>query len=262
MAWPSCERVGECSGEFVVPGSTPSFIWEEHVQRYRFAEPYVAGKIVLDVACGVGYGTAHLAKRGPRLVVGGDIAGEPLILAQRQYVSPHSNFARLSAECLPFHDAQFDVIVCFETVEHLGNPVRFLNECRRVLRTDGVFLCSTPMRLSYRPPWLPRPVNPYHPLEYSISDFCNLLGTYFRDLELYGQSAFHPITVLRKYLAASAGRAFSRAPGLKTKLSEAVELFVSHRDGEHAGTVPEIKPIRRLIPGFPSYLIVKAIRRD
>jgi SAM-dependent methyltransferase len=248
--------------EFVVPGKTPPMIWEEHIRRYQFAGDYVERKSVLDVACGVGYGTAHLAGQGPGLVVGGDIAREQLMYAQSQYTGPRTHFARVNAECLPFRDARFDVVVCFETVEHLENPMRFLAECRRVLRPGGLLLCSTPMRLSYRPPWLPRPVNPYHASEYTIGDLLGLIGTDFRDMQIYGQSAFDLVTVLRKYVEASAGWALSHVPRLKSKLNKAAESLVSSHDDAQTVPVPAIRPIGRLFPGFPSYLIVTAIRRN
>ena len=63
----------EFTGERVVPGQTDVDLMNEHLARYGFAESLVAGKRVLDAGCGVGYGSARLA-RSPDRVVGLDNA--------------------------------------------------------------------------------------------------------------------------------------------------------------------------------------------
>ena len=58
----------EFTGERVVPGQTDVDLMNEHLARYGFAESLVAGKRVLDAGCGVGYGSARLARSADRVV--------------------------------------------------------------------------------------------------------------------------------------------------------------------------------------------------
>ncbi len=45
---------------------------------------------------------------------------------------------------LPFADASFDAILCFETVEHFSRPELLVAELGRVIRSDGVMVLTTP----------------------------------------------------------------------------------------------------------------------
>jgi len=118
----------------------------EHVMRYRFAEQYLprAGR-VLDIACGPGYGTYHLARAAPQAeLVGADILVENIAIAQRFYPVANASFVVSDAFRLPFPDACFRLALSFETIEHVRDGGGFLAEMARVLDRDGVFLCSTP----------------------------------------------------------------------------------------------------------------------
>src|SRR5687768_4147854 len=99
----------ECAGE----------IWAEHWHRYLFAAHFVAGKDVLDAACGEGYGSAWLARRA-RSVYGLDIDQETIDRASGKYQVPGLRFGTGSVIAMPFADATYDCIVSFETLEHLA----------------------------------------------------------------------------------------------------------------------------------------------
>jgi ubiquinone/menaquinone biosynthesis C-methylase UbiE len=118
----------------------------EHVMRYRFAEQYLprAGR-VLDIACGPGYGTYHLAHTAPQAeLVGADILVENVEIARRFYPVANASFVVSDAFRLPFPDECFRLAVSFETIEHVHDGIGFLAEMARVLNPEGVFLCSTP----------------------------------------------------------------------------------------------------------------------
>ena len=168
--------------ERIIPDETSPGIIALHVKRYTFALPWCEGREVLDVACGVGYGTAVLAKAAAR-VVGGDIDAASIAYARERYGGSNVEFAVLDATALPFEDSTFDAVCSFETIEHLQKPEAFVGEASRVLRPTGTFLVSTPRaeRTTHAPD------NPYHCLEYAREDFEGVLGARFDSVELYGE---------------------------------------------------------------------------
>jgi SAM-dependent methyltransferase len=154
------------------------------IAKYHFASRFVKGKTVLDVACGDGMGTAYLASNGAKCVCGGDVEADAVRRAGHLWRASCA-LAVLDACYLPFGDAVFDVIVSIETIEHLSDHEQFLAECRRVLRDDGLFICSTVNRETFSPgsnrPWFPG-----HLRELSIGEFRFLVEQYFADVAIYG----------------------------------------------------------------------------
>ena len=72
------------TGERVVEGLTPRRIWLDHIERYKFSNQYVDGKIVLDISCGTGYGSKILYEAGAYKVIGIDISNEAINFAQNK----------------------------------------------------------------------------------------------------------------------------------------------------------------------------------
>lgn len=184
------------TGEFIVLGKIRYSIYQEHINRYLFAANFVRGKRVLDIACGTGYGADFLARSEAFQVIGGDISVPALKYACRSYHSHNLVFIRLDATKLPFQDKSFDIIVSFETIEHLDNPREFLWECFRVLKKSGVLICSTPNRCRH---FLAKfkPSVPFHKFELDEQQFRKLLGERFTIIDLWGQC---PLNVRRKLI--------------------------------------------------------------
>jgi ubiquinone/menaquinone biosynthesis C-methylase UbiE len=105
----------------------------EHRGRYWWTAPLVADKKVLDAACGTGYGTNILAFAGAREVVGVDRAAH-VIKAARQQAQPGVTFEVADLVELPVPDDAFDIVVCFEAIEHVDRPDTALGELTRVVR--------------------------------------------------------------------------------------------------------------------------------
>jgi ubiquinone/menaquinone biosynthesis C-methylase UbiE len=158
---------------------------QQHLGRYLFAAPFTAGKSLLDVACGSGYGSAYLRFSGARQVVGADLSVEALRVAQRTSRNEGLSFVRVNATGLPFSELSFDVVVSFETIEHLPDPEKFLSEVHRVLKPGGLFLCSSPNADLAPIPGIPS--GPYHIREFTISELCSLLDRLFSVEKVYGQ---------------------------------------------------------------------------
>jgi SAM-dependent methyltransferase len=180
------------SGEFFVPGHSPIHVEENHLERYRFAAKYVAGKSVLDIACGTGYGSQILMDGGAESYFGVDLGDEPVAFAKSNFKRDRVSF--LQGDILTVNPGrQFDLIISFETIEHIADYKDSLLNLNRLLEPDGILIISTPNRPICSPKALTlndKPSNPYHVQEFTLAEFCDILKdtgyTYQKD-GVYGQ---------------------------------------------------------------------------
>lgn len=174
----------ELTGERFVPGAAGE-IWYAHWHRYLFAAQLVAGRNVLDVACGEGYGSALLARSAGH-VIGADMASDVVAHARAHYAS-QANLEFCAADCtaLPFPDSTFDVVVSFETIEHVAAQQTLLDEVRRVLRSEGLFILSSPNKVEYTDKT--SVVNAFHVRELYRDELSALLAPRFAHTAWYGQ---------------------------------------------------------------------------
>lgn len=162
-----------------------------HKARYSYAQHFVAGKSVLDIACGTGYGCAMLKEAGAENVRGIDISSEAIEYATKNYLAQGIVFELGNAECLSgLKSESFDVVTSFETIEHVPNVDRYLAEINRVLRPGGMYIVSTPDRrlASTMYPIRGRPNNEFHIREYTRTQLIPLLETKFKIKEFLGQT--------------------------------------------------------------------------
>ncbi|SHM27784.1 class I SAM-dependent methyltransferase [Phytopseudomonas punonensis] len=115
-----------------------------HMQRYAFASGLLSGERVLDMACGCGYGSALLAEQNPdKQITGIDIDPEAIAYAQANY--QRDNLRYLCANAETFADSLgFDSIVSLETIEHLPNPQRLVDNYASLLAKGGRIIASVP----------------------------------------------------------------------------------------------------------------------
>src|SRR6185369_460506 len=138
-----------CTGERFLPACAGEIAYE-HWHRYAFARRYAEGRRVLDAACGEGYGTALLGAKAAE-AVGVDIDTRSIQHAQSAYGSATIRFVEGSCTALPFADASFDIVVSFETIEHLdaADQPPMLAEFARVLKPAGLLIISSPNKRLY-----------------------------------------------------------------------------------------------------------------
>lgn len=161
----------------------------EHRARYRFAATFVREGAVLDVGCGSGYGAGMLLAAGAARVVAVDTSADAIAATIAQRL-PALEVLHVDGVTLPFPDGTFDVITCFETIEHVADPSRLLAEVGRVMRSDGLLLLSTPNALHTAPNG-GIPANPYHLCEWEPAELARLLDDTFKDVQLLAQRP-HP----------------------------------------------------------------------
>ncbi len=156
----------------------------EHFHRYFLARSFCRDKDVLDIAAGEGYGAAFLAQVA-RSVVGVEIAPQVAAHAARAYCRPNLRFVAGDGRAIPLRSGSVDIVVSFETIEHLFEQDVFVSEVKRVLRPGGIFVVSTPDRDVYSP--YNSPANPFHCHELTKQEFIDLLSPTFRFVRCMGQ---------------------------------------------------------------------------
>jgi len=164
--------------------SMESGIMVEHLHRYAIAETYTKNKIVLDIACGEGYGSMLLSKKA-KSVIGVDISVEAISHSQNKYKAPNLTFKVGSASNIPLPDKSIDVIVSFETIEHHDQHEKMLDEIKRILKDNGVLIISSPDKLYYSD--IPKYNNPFHIKELYEKEFRELINKHFKHIFFLSQ---------------------------------------------------------------------------
>ena len=159
-----------------VPGFCGAQTHKEHVSRYAWIKDYVKNKTVLDIACGTGFGSFKIATDGNAAsVIACDIDPKTVKYASCRNRHPLIDFGVQNAELFSF-EKKFDVVVSFETIEHLNQPEKFLTNVNSVLNSSGSFFVSTPIS---HIPLNTKPDNVYHTMEWGFEYFQTMIAKYF-----------------------------------------------------------------------------------
>ena len=165
------------TGERFVPDKASDKLKDEHLERYFFASEYVQDKRVLDIACGVGYGSLILKNAGARYVDGVDISEAAILYAQTNSNDSNVNFTIDSITSYRAEE-KYDVIVCFETIEHVSSYREALVNLKQLLSDDGLLIASSPNRLITSPrcnEMSDAPRNEFHTQEFTVEEFLALM---------------------------------------------------------------------------------------
>lgn len=136
-----------------------------HLARYRFAAGQARPGRLLDLACGVGYGTRVLADGAAQVqsALGVDIAPEAVEYASSHYANDRVRYR--NCDGMAFDDPEgFDTIVSLETVEHVPEPEALFERLVGMLRPGGIFISSVPVTPSVD-------LNPHHLTDWTARGF-------------------------------------------------------------------------------------------
>ena len=230
------------TGERFIPGSpvAKGEMWYEHWHRYHYVLPLVAGKKVLDVACGEGYGSALMCGRAAT-VSGVDISRDAITHGRATYTD-RANLQFFEASCttLPFEAANFDVVVSFETIEHITGQAQFLDEIKRVLTPDGVLILSCPNKAEYSDK---RGFsNEFHVKELYRSELESLLAPRFRHARWLSQRNAFVSLIAPEIVASSEGESLTVSQAASDQPTAALpalyDLVVAGNDAGAIGALP------------------------
>lgn len=160
----------------------------EHLHRYALALAYVTGKKVVDIACGEGYGSYLLAAKAAS-VTGIDIDSTVIQEASGRYKKDNLQFLAGSVTAIPLADQSTDMVVSFETLEHIEDHALFMQEIKRILVPGGLLILSTPDKKNYSDKTGYR--NPFHEKELYAPEFSQLLLSVFKNAVIVNQQTFN-----------------------------------------------------------------------
>lgn len=185
----------EFSGERFIPSKSPKRIEDDHIERYVFASKFIENKSVLDIACGVGYGTSLLAESRASFVLGVDICPSAISYAKTKYKNNNVDFQ--TGDIGKFQtQTKYDVVVCFETIEHVINFKLAVSNLYCLLKDGGILFISSPNRIVTSPSasnLYSKPKNKHHCQEFTISELSNLLfshGFIIKNKNIFGQRQY------------------------------------------------------------------------
>ena len=175
------------TGERVIPAlmNPRNGMLLEHIARYEFSKDFCKGR-VLDIACGVGYGSEILLKQNPNIdsLIGIDIDKDSIAYAKANYSFMETSYYMddaLNPE-LSEKYGTFDTIISFETIEHFYGDDLFVKNLYNLLKPDGTLIISTPFGRGKNEPCS----SPFHVYQYTESEFFQVLNP-FKNITMYHQ---------------------------------------------------------------------------
>jgi SAM-dependent methyltransferase len=248
------DRIGRADERFVPGTADGELIEVEHLARYWWACSLAPGRSVLDAGCGVGYGSAMLARAGATEVTGIDVSAKAVDAASER-APDNASFVAGDIRALPFDDGSFDLAVCFEVIEHVDRQDEVIAELARVLAPAGVLALSSPNRDVYPAG------NPHHLHEYVPEELRAALAAQFAHVELRRQHAWLASAVLSDEQTADGSlrrrdelhvaKSIGRAPG-----SEPYTIALASRE-----TLPDV-PGAVVLGGLAEQALSRELERS
>ncbi len=190
-----------------------------HLAAYRFAAAKAAGLRVVDAGCGEGWGTVSLAENATS-VLGLDYSADAVAFCRQRWGSSHVEFRQADLTREPSEGESGDLVCNFQVIEHIQDPLPFLEGLRARIAPGGCLVLTTPNRL--------RSVseNPYHVREYTAPELAELLGGVFGSVEILGMHGNDKVEAFESARAASVARILRLDPlGIRNMLPRGLVLW-------------------------------------
>jgi 2-polyprenyl-3-methyl-5-hydroxy-6-metoxy-1,4-benzoquinol methylase len=175
------------TGERILPtkeGET-SLVYARHRFAYQYVSQFVAGKEVVDIGCGTGYGCSLLSEKSER-ILGIDYDASAVDYCQKNYGKSNIEFRNINACSLKLNE-QFDVAISFQVIEHIADLSEFIQRIKNVVRPNGTIFISTPnVRKTEKTD------NPFHCNEMDYGRFNSLLSQNFDQFKVFGVTHASP----------------------------------------------------------------------
>ncbi len=172
------------TGERILLEKETPLMIARHLRAYQYALDYCSGKFVLDIGSGDGYGSHYLSGVA-KSVTGLDYSAEVVQYARSKYPKANLNYRQLDVKNLHTISDKFEVICCFQVIEHLADTESFLKNIRVLLTANGIFIVST-CNIKDSSPGQSTPANKFHVKEYTFQEFKDLLEKYYGSVRIVG----------------------------------------------------------------------------
>jgi len=220
------------TGEFFVPGKSGERIEADHMERYHFANKFAQGKSILDIACGTGYSAPLFIEAGAVSYVGVDLNEKLVKYANETYGSDCVSY--YVGDICSFNNGKtFDMITCYETIEHVKNYESAISNLYSLLNRGGMLLISSPNRPITSPRCSSlhdKPANKFHSQEFIPEELLSILNKYdllaSRD-DIYGQRQrrVYPNRYLNKIVQVVFGNPNTKASPIVTQVRNEVPRY-------------------------------------
>ncbi len=164
-------------------------VYGAHLARYEASLPLIEGKTVLDIACGSGYGTKLISNKANK-VYGIDVDPNAIVYAKKHYAAKNIEYISGDGVSIPLKNNSVDIVICYETIEHIEKYEKFMTEINRILKKSGQLLLSTPNEIEYAEG------NHFHIHEFEYNELKRLVEKYFKYHADYFQTLWLYSTIL------------------------------------------------------------------
>ena len=174
----------ENTGERILLEKESPLMIARHFSAYKFAKGLVAGKRVLEIGSGEGYGTHYLSGFAKN-ITGIDYSKDAVQYAKDKYKNNNLSFLVMDAKEIGKLNEKFDIVCSFQNIEHIEDTDSLLKNVAQILDENGIFICSTCNKKDASPNQ-ETPLNKFHVKEYLWLEFMGLLTKYFKSVEMAG----------------------------------------------------------------------------
>ncbi|MFH1507301.1 MAG: class I SAM-dependent methyltransferase [Candidatus Omnitrophota bacterium] len=172
------------TGERILLEKETPLMIARHLSAYHFASAYAKGKSVLEIGSGEGYGS-YLLSGVCNKITAIDYNKEAISYAKAKYERSNLHYTCLDIKELCELCDTYDLICCFQVIEHISQVDEFLKRTKSLLNKGGIFICSTPNKLDMSK-GSHVPINKFHVREYLFLEFKDLLSIHFSKVDIIG----------------------------------------------------------------------------